>query len=150
MKNIFDENDTREFVSRIQSLTPETKALWGKMTVAQMLAHCSVSYEMVFEDYHKKPNGFKRAILKMFVKPIVVNEKPYKRNSPTAPQFLVSADKDFDLEQKRLIEYVIKTKEAGERFFKEKESLSFGKLSIPEWNNMFAKHLDHHLTQFGV
>ena len=31
-----------------------------------------------------------------------------------------------------------------------KESFSFGKLKAQEWNNMFAKHLNHHLEQFGV
>ncbi|MCJ8164098.1 hypothetical protein MKJ04_04535 [Pontibacter sp. E15-1] len=30
------------------------------------------------------------------------------------------------------------------------ESHSFGRLSSQEWNNMFYKHLDHHLSQFGV
>jgi len=28
-------------------------------------------------------------------------------------------------------------------------SHSFGPLSKTEWNNMFYKHLNHHLTQFG-
>ena len=54
MKNVFDKNDTHEFVNRIQNLTPETKSLWGKMSVSQMLAHCCVTYEMVFEDFHSK------------------------------------------------------------------------------------------------
>ena len=38
----------------------------------------------------------------------------------------------------------------GEAHFDNKESHSFGKLNINEWNTMFYKHLDPHLTQFGV
>ena len=34
--------------------------------------------------------------------------------------------------------------------FEGKESNSFGPLTKGEWNNMFYKHLDHHLSQFGV
>ncbi|MCH5683332.1 hypothetical protein LWM68_02995 [Niabella sp. W65] len=52
--------------------------------------------------------------------------------------------------KKRLISYLIKTQELGGTYFEGKESHSFGALTQTEWNNMFAKHLDHHLTQFGV
>ena len=37
-----------------------------------------------------------------------------------------------------------------EDYFDGKESHSFGPLNKTEWNNMFYKHADHHLTQFGV
>ena len=40
--------------------------------------------------------------------------------------------------------------ELGVSYFENKESHSFGRLTIKEWNNMFYKHLEHHLTQFGV
>ena len=89
-------------------------------------------------------------ILKLFIKKIVTEEKPYKRNSPTAPAFIMKEQKDFEEEKKRLIGYVRKTKELGEDFFDNKVSASFGKMTRLEWNNMFYKHLDHHLTQFGV
>jgi hypothetical protein len=38
----------------------------------------------------------------------------------------------------------------GADAFEGKESNSFGKLTASEWNIMMYKHLDHHLTQFGV
>jgi hypothetical protein len=43
-----------------------------------------------------------------------------------------------------------KTQNLGENHFDGKESHSFGKLLKGEWNNLFYKHLDHHLRQFGV
>jgi hypothetical protein len=43
-----------------------------------------------------------------------------------------------------------KTVDLGEAHFDGKESLSFGKLTASQWNTMFYKHLNHHLTQFGV
>ncbi len=39
MKNIFNQSDTIELINRIEKLTPESKPKWGKMAVAQMLAH---------------------------------------------------------------------------------------------------------------
>ncbi len=46
------------------------------MTVDQMLAHCCITYEMVYEpEKHKKPGSIAKFILKTFVKPKVVGEK---------------------------------------------------------------------------
>ena len=89
-------------------------------------------------------------MLKTFVKNAVVSEKPYKKNGPTAPEFLIKDEKNFDTEKNRLIVYITKTQELGDNYFDNKESHSFGKLTKTEWSNMFYKHLDHHLNQFGV
>lgn len=150
MENIFRTEDCHEFENRINQLTSESKAIWGKMSVGQMLAHCNVAYEMAYEDIHPKPNPFIRIILKLMVKNSVVSEKPYPKNNQTAPQFIIKDERNFNVERDRLIAYLNKTHELGQSNFEEKESLSFGKLSAVEWNNMFAKHLDHHLKQFGV
>lgn len=120
------------------------------MTVDQMLAHCNVTYELIYDNKIPKPSGFKKWMLKAFVKNIVISEKPYKRNSRTAPEFLITNKKDFEKEKDRLISYIRKTQELGSKYFDNKENHSFGKLTKTEWNNMFYKHLDHHLNQFGA
>jgi hypothetical protein len=104
---------------------------------------------MVYENQHAKPNAFLRFIIRLMAKDTVVGEKLYKRNSPTAPAFRITDDKDFDAEKNRLICYIIQTQELGETHFDGIESHSFGKLTAGQWNNMFYKHLDHHLAQFG-
>ena len=150
MINIFDQQQTDAIITRIDKLTPATKPQWGKMSVDQMLAHCNVSYELAYENIHPKPNAVMKLILKLLVKQSVVNETPYKRNLRTAPVFIITDSKNFETEKKRLIDYIRKTQELGSDYFEGRESHSFGKLTSAEWNNMFAKHLDHHLTQFGV
>lgn len=122
----------------------------GEMNIGQMLAHCNVAYEQVYENKHPKPNAFVRFMLKTLVKDAVVGEKPYKKNGQTAPAFLITDSRDFETEKKRLIEYLNKTQQLGESYFNGKDSNSFGALTKSEWNNLFYKHLDHHLTQFGV
>ncbi|HMS34099.1 MAG TPA: DUF1569 domain-containing protein [Ignavibacteria bacterium] len=150
LPNIFTKPVTDEIIQRINKLTPETNPLWGKMNVSQMLAHCSVSYEMIYENIHPKPNPFLKLILKTIVKRKVVTESPYPHSVRTAPQFLITDNRDFDKEKDKLIKYIIKTQELGENHFDNKESHSFGVLNKTEWNNMLFKHLDHHLLQFGV
>jgi hypothetical protein len=150
LPNIFTAPVADTVIQRIKQLKPDSKPNWGKMNVSQMLAHCNVAYELVYENKHPKPNFFMKLIMKSFVKKIVTNEVPYKQGNPTAPAFMIKDERSFEKEQLRLIDYINKTKALGEGYFHNKESHSFGKLTQAEWNNMFYKHLNHHLTQFGV
>ncbi len=150
LPSIFTQPVAEGIITRINALSPNTQAQWGKMSVAQMLAHCNVPYEMTYENIHPEPNALVKLILKLVAKNGVVNEKPYPKNTSTAPQFLIKTEKDFDTEKNRLIGYIRKTQELGAQAFDQKKSHSFGVMSTTEWNNMFYKHLDHHLTQFGV
>ena len=150
MKNIFKQEIAEEVINRIKKLKPSSKNLWGKMNVGQMLAHCNVTYDMIYTDKYPKPNAFKKFMLKLFVKKIVVGEKTYSKNGRTAPEFLITDEKEFEDEKRKLIENIIKTQKLGEKHFEGKQSHSFGTLTATEWNNMFYKHLDHHLNQFGV
>lgn len=151
MENVFDPQQSQNYIKRIQMLTPESQGKWGKMSVEEMLAHCNVTYEFVYEpEKHKKPGAVAKFILKTFVKKKVTGEGAYPKNSPTSPQFIIKSERDFKEEQKRLVGFIQKTQQLGEEAFDGKESFSFGKLNAKEWNNMFAKHLNHHLEQFGV
>lgn len=150
LPNIYDKKVCDEIIARINHLQSTTKPNWGKMSVAQMLAHCNVTYEMIYDNIHPKPNPILRFILKWMVKGKVVGEVGYPQNGPTGPQFIIKDDKNFDSEKNRLIEYIKKSQELGSSYFEQRESNSFGVLNSTEWNNMMYKHLNHHLTQFGV
>ncbi|MFN0119164.1 MAG: DUF1569 domain-containing protein [Blastocatellia bacterium] len=151
LPNIFTKEVAEGVIARINKLTPDSQPQWGKMSVDKMLAHCSVAYETIYEPgKHPAPNLVMGLILKLFVKPIVTGEKPLRKNSPTAPYFIISTDRDFTAEKARLIAFIRQTQQLGEREFDGKASLSMGTLSKTQWNNMMYKHLDHHLTQFGV
>lgn len=150
IQDVFDKNVTDELVARINRLNEHSTPEWGKMNAAQMLAHCCVMYEFIYENHYPKLGAFKKLLLKWFVKSAVVSEKPYKKSSPTAPEFLIKSDRNFEFEKQRLVGYLIKTQELGSTYFDGKEYRSFGKLTTREWNNMFYKHLDHHLIQFEV
>ncbi len=117
MKNIFNQSDMLEVIKRIETLTPNSQAVWGTMSVGQMLAHCNVTYEMVYENIHPKPNIIVKFFLKSFVKKTVVGDAAYKHNSSTAPQFVIKETKNFDVEKQRLTDYILKTQKLGENHF---------------------------------
>jgi len=138
MKNVFDPAVTAELIHRIEQLNPQSPALWGKMSVDQMLAHCCVAYEMAFTDKHPKANPVMRFLLKNFVKKGVVNEVPYKKNLPTAPAFRIKNAKNFGEEKARLIDFLNQTKALWTAHFEGKDSLSFGPMTATDWNNNFT------------
>jgi Protein of unknown function (DUF1569) len=149
--NILSAEGAKTVIDRINKLSPSSTPLWGKMTADQMLAHCNVTYQFTYEqEKFKKPNWFMRFILKTFIKKIVVSDKPFSKNSRTAPEFIIPDARNFEKEKTLLINNVLKTQQLGEAHFDGLENFSFGKLSKTEWNNLFYKHLDHHLSQFNV
>ncbi len=151
IENLFEKEGYDKTISRIQKLNVESKAQWGKMTVSQMLAHCNVAFEFTYHpENFTKPGFLKKFLLKSFVKPAVVGPKPYPKNGRTAPEFVITGDRDFEEEKTRLLGFLKKTSELGLHHFDGKEYINFGKMSSQEWNTLFSKHLDHHLNQFGV
>jgi hypothetical protein len=46
MKSLFDIEAVEEVISRVDKLGPSTARQWGKMDVAQMMAHCSAGFDM--------------------------------------------------------------------------------------------------------
>ena len=151
MNSVFEAETIADLTSRINRLTPTTEHLWGTMTVDQMLAHVNVAYEMVYDPAkHPAPNVVMRWVLKRLVKHKVVGPAPYAKNTPTAPAFKMKGSKDFAHERERLLGFLERVRNDGARVFDGKSSASFGPLTVSEWNVLFYKHLDHHLTQFGV
>lgn len=149
MKNVFEQEVKAELVERVNQLTAASQPKWGKMNAAQMFAHCSVAYKGAFEA-HDKVNPIKRFLLKTFLKPLVVGEKAYPKNSRTAPEFLVTNERDFDRERTTLLNYIDRVFDEGQGSFEGRPSPSFGPLTAQEWSNLLYKHLNHHLVQFGV
>ncbi|MFK8054924.1 MAG: DUF1569 domain-containing protein [Saprospiraceae bacterium] len=150
MENLFTQAGVSNMKMRIDALTPATQPQWGKMNVSQMLAHCCVAYEIEYTDKHPKPGAFGRFMIKLFAKSQVVGPKPYPKNGRTAPMFIIADEREFEVEKQRLLEFMDRTCELGPAYFDGKANQGFGVLTETEWNTMYSKHLDHHLTQFGV
>ena len=148
--NVFQPEETERLITRIEQLTPATQPQWGKMNVAQMLAHCCVPYELALTDQHPKPSPLKRWLMRNFVKGMVVSEKPFPKNSPTAKEFLVPEQQDFEQQKERLIGFLRQVQTLGKQTFEGRDYPNFGRLTASEWSNLMYKHLNHHLEQFGV
>jgi hypothetical protein len=149
MKSMFNTADNREIIERLNKLTPQTAPLWGKMTVAQMLAHCQQPLRVAVGEV-KGTQSFIGRLFGGIAKKQLLADKPMKRNLPTDKTFLIKDDRDFNLEKEKLVQLVQKFGEAGPSVLTKDPHPFFGKLSAEEWDKLTWTHLHHHLQQFGV
>jgi hypothetical protein len=150
MKSLFNECDYQEIRNRIEKLSETNQQQWGKMNTAQMLAHCSIGFEIVigklpFED---KSNFFLRTVGKNIVLHLV-KKGYFAKNQRTFSIYKIRDDKTFEMEKGRLLESI-------DAFYKlrDKNDIGrhpyFGKLSKDDWGVMQYVHTNHHLTQFSA
>ncbi len=149
MKNIFNEADKNEILQRVEKLTPQTQPLWGKMNVAQMLAHCANAAKMPTADIKTTRAPFPFNILGTLLKSKILAEGPLRKNSPTAKEIKVVDERDFQTEKANFIA-ALKKLGTGEQAVKNDIHPFFGKMKPKEWGRVNYKHADHHLSQFGV
>jgi hypothetical protein len=149
MKNLFEQEAVDEVCSRIDRLQPEMQRQWGKMDVAQMMAHCSAAMDMATGSA-KLPRMFIGRLLGPLVKPAFVNEKPFTKSSPTARELIVANKRDFLHEQEQLKSKIRRFHDGGEGKCTRHPHPFFGALTPYEWSRGMYKHLDHHLRQFGA
>jgi hypothetical protein len=149
VKNLYEPETVVEVISRIDKLQPTTERQWGKMDVAQMLAHCSATMDMASGRLNPPRILIGRLIGPVF-KSIFINEKPFGKNGPTDKKLIISDRREFAREQAGLKLRVRQFHEAGDAGCTRHPHPFFGKLAAQDWSRGMYKHLDHHLRQFGA
>jgi len=149
MKNLFNHTDAEEIVVRINKLTPQTQHLWGKMDVAQMMAHCSILLRIA-RGLDNPSRRWLGILLGWMVKKSFFGEKPFPKNSPTDRTFIITDPRKFEDEKAILIEHIQAFSNGGPHASTRHPNPFFGKLTPDEWARGQYKHIDHHLQQFGV
>lgn len=149
MKSLFNTEAHTEILSRINKLSDSSERQWGKMNVAQMLAHCCEPLKVPLGKLSlQKPNVLMRFLFSFF-KESLYNDKPWKQGLPTSKEYKVTNDHNFAAEKDNL-------KMLIDKFYALRDETELpphpfcGKLTSEQWGQMQYKHLDHHLRQFGV
>jgi Protein of unknown function (DUF1569) len=150
MNNLFEAARVEEVKERMAQLRPDSERLWGKMNVAQALAHCSRAIEWAVGD-RIPPRMLLGRIIGRMVKPMVLgNDEPMRRNSPTVKDLVVQDERDLGTERERLCGLIDRFAAAGPEGCAMHPHSFFGRLTPEEWATLMYKHLDHHLRQFRV
>jgi hypothetical protein len=147
MSSIYDTTDNEAIIARINSLSPESKALWGTMTVDQMCKHCNASIQVAFGTKELK-KYFLLRILGGLIKNKAFNSD-FGKNSPTAKELKFEGSYDFESSRKEFAESIAQFAK-GTQVIKLMDHPFWGKMTYEDWDKLMWRHTDHHLRQFGV
>ncbi|MCB0658845.1 MAG: DUF1569 domain-containing protein [Saprospiraceae bacterium] len=149
MKSIFDPDVRTEVIERIDRLTPASTALWGEMSVTQMVRHCVLCEDYYFGRIKMKRSLVGRMVGRMAIRAILKDEQStLKKNAPTAPEFKIKANiTHLDAEKLKWKTYIDRYSTFNQSTF---THWFFGRLTKQELGQFIYKHSDHHLRQFGV
>ena len=102
MYNLFTASAYDGIVARLHTVTPADVRQWGKMNVAQMLEHCARPFDVTLGRVVIKRSllGY---ILGHFFKKSYYDDSEFQHNSPTASEFVIASDTDFESAKARLL-----------------------------------------------
>lgn len=147
MKTLFQKAVAMEINTRLASLQPSQQRQWGKMDVAQMMAHCSAALE-VATGQKNPPRIFIGRILGPLFKKKFLSEAPFDKNYPTDKSFIMNTPRNFEQEKTRLAGLIQQFASGGADNCTRNPHSFFGKLTPEQWALAQYKHLDHHFRQF--
>src|SRR6266446_1611634 len=101
METLFDPAVYGEVLRRVDTIQPGSERQWGKMTAAQMLEHTARALEVAAGKKASRQAFLGKTIGWIFRKDFV-GPKPFQRNAPTAPDFVVQGEPDFGRARERV------------------------------------------------
>lgn len=148
-QSLYDPDTYEHVLQRVEALSHDSQPGWGSMTAAQMLSHCAEVLEVANGKALQNSPWFIK-LFKGMIRRQVVGPKPYPRSSATHPQYVISDPRDFSAERKRLVDALAAMKAEGPEGASNTVHELFGRMTADEKGWAMYKHLDHHLSQFGV
>jgi hypothetical protein len=148
MKTLWNEHARDEICRRVDRLTPDASARWGRFNVAQMLAHLNDAMRMALGELPVAP---KRMPIRYWpLKQLIVYALPFPHGAPTAPELLTRCDHAAFADERAAFRGIVARLVAKPQSDDWPEHPAFGRLSYRAWGVLGYRHADHHLRQFGV
>jgi hypothetical protein len=130
---------------RLQQLRPDSPRKWGRMSADQMLWHVNLAMELALGrfSFSARP-PLPRVLLRWMILNL-----PWPRGAQTPPPFR-AGEQRYDFEQER-VRCAALIDELASRSLEGAWPVHslMGQMNGTEWSRLQAKHLDHHLRQFG-
>src|SRR5436190_13804662 len=114
MKSLFEPATYDETLKRLEGFSSSAQRQWGKMSHAQMLEHTSRAVEMAL-GRGKQKQFFLGKLIGWMVKPSFVGEKPFGKNGPTGPDFIIKHEPEFEPTKQKLMGLVRELHAMGEK-----------------------------------
>ena len=146
MPTLHDDAYRSQIIDRIRSLRRHSPPRWGRMSADQMVWHVNGGLSMALGQMNIPPQ---KTPLPRPLMRLVALRLPWPKGLPTMPMFVASGTYDFDSERARCFQLIeqMSAKALDEDWPRHP---LLGPVSGRDASLLQAKHLDHHLKQFGV
>jgi hypothetical protein len=132
---------------RVLALTSTTTPRWGKMSVDQMLHHVNIVLLEALGEHTAKPNI--RGLPEPLVRWAILN-LPWGKGAPTRPDMVIPEGQRFDFDEEKASCLALMERFLARPMDAEWPRAANFAMTGRHWSQLQYKHLDHHLTQFGV
>ena len=147
MPTFFDPAHRDALLARFDRITADTPARWGGMNAPRMVAHLSDAMRMTLGELHCTP---KRGPLRFPpLRWLIIDVLPWPKGSPTAPELLARSPEEWEREMAEFRALAQRVAEKGPTA-RVPAHPTFGEMPGPLVGRLIARHLDHHLRQFGA
>lgn len=147
MQSLFDNQVRANIRERMMKLTPETKAQWGKLDAPRLLTHMIDTFRVAFGEQEVQPS--KSVLYSAFGRWLVIDSPiPWPKGAPSSAEFWLTRPGDFEQDRRRVMDYIDRFANGSNQ--KWGKSPRLGVMSAEQWSRMNYRHLNHHLTQFGL
>jgi len=147
MQTIWEAPQRRALQQRFAGLGADAAPGWGRMSAPQMIAHVADSLRLALGELPCAPKSLPLRYTP--IKQLVIYWLPFPKNAPTAPELLARIPGTWSADVADLAALIDRVGERGPdaRF---PDHPAFGRLTGRAWGVLIARHLDHHLRQFGA
>ena len=151
MKNIINESVKKNILDRIDKISIDDKAQWGKMNVHEMICHCSDQLRMSMG--LKETEYIGNSVLGPLVKWLVLIGMPVPKGKIKTVKELeqgVGGTKPIEFEKDKA-DLIKLMNDFNNSFQNTKFRVhpEFGKTNFNQWGKLAYIHTNHHLTQFN-
>ena len=148
MTELHDPNVREAIQSRVRGLQPDARRKWGTMTVDQMLWHLGTALELCLGRLDAGGETAPLPMPKAMLRFVVLN-MPWPKGVPTLRSIKATKSYDFQAEQARCLKLIdeFTAKPIRDRW---PEHPVLGTLTGSQYSRLQAKHILHHLEQFGA
>ncbi len=145
-------NKYNDILARIAQLTPDSQALWGTMTVNEMLVHLEIPIRHSLEnnDIKDKSTFWSRTFTRFLVLK-VISKLPKDAKAPREVNMRKNEAilSGFEVDRAKLYAILADFKTDTNQNTGATHPY-FGIFNRNDWSRFHYLHIDHHLRQFGV
>ena len=144
---LLDPSTRAQLTERVRALESEAQPLWGRMDLVAMLNHLNLSFQAASGELRLKRALIGRLFGGVAKRLFLAGGRDFTRNSPTDPGLLRQGG-SHEAARTELLQRIEAFAQPGG--ISDHPHAFFGPLTPDEWGVLMAKHLDHHLRQFGA